>query len=76
MSLESTMKGLKGNKVQNIFSEKDIKSIKIISEEDAEKTLVSQAKGKVADTDVEEKDSEEPQGTIQLKDKKETLNAI
>jgi hypothetical protein len=62
-------KGLKENKVQNIFSDKDIKSIKVISEEEAEKILISQAKGKVVDAEVEEKDSDEPSGTIQLKDK-------
>ena len=59
-------KGLK-DKVQNIFSDKDINKIKIISEDEAEKILISQAKGKVTDAKVEDRD-EEP-GTIQLKDK-------
>ena len=53
-------KGLKNNtKVQNIFSNKDVKSIKIISEEEAEKTLISQVKGKVTDAKVEERRGEE-----------------
>lgn len=61
-------KGLKGEKLQNLFSNKDIKSIKIISEEAAEKILLSQTKGTIAGSKV--KDSEEEVGTIQLKDNK------
>lgn len=61
-------KGLKGEKLQNLFSNKDIKSIKIISEDAAEKILLSQTKGTIADSKV--KDSEEEVGTIQLKDNK------
>jgi hypothetical protein len=62
-------KGLKGEKLQNLFSNKDLKSIKVISEEKAEEILLSQAKGKIIDSKV--KKSEEEVGTIQLKDKKE-----
>jgi hypothetical protein len=61
-------KGLKGEKLQNLFSNKDIKSIKIISEDAAEKILLSQTKETIADSKV--KDSEEEVGTIQLKDNK------
>jgi len=62
-------KGLKGDRVHNLFSKKDIKSIEVIDKDEAEKTLISQAKGKVSKDKIQAKDSKEPPGTIQLKDK-------
>jgi uncharacterized lipoprotein YehR (DUF1307 family) len=66
-------KSLKGTKVHNLFSKKDIKDIKIIDQDEAEKLLLKQAKNKKISADKIEpvKDDEDPtMNTIQLKDKK------
>jgi hypothetical protein len=66
-------KALKGSKVHNLFSKKDIKSIEIIDREEAEKLLLKQAKNKKIEAEKIEPTKDDPQqpiGTIQIKDKK------
>jgi uncharacterized lipoprotein YehR (DUF1307 family) len=62
-------KGLKGDKVNNLFSVKDIKKIEILDKEEAEKKLIAQSNGKISKDKIQAKDTEP--GTIQLKDKNE-----
>lgn len=65
-------KAISGDKVHNIFSEKDLKEIKIIDKNEAQTILEKQAKGEKLDppNPKKHKDPEQPVGMIQLKDKK------
>jgi hypothetical protein len=66
-------KALKGSKVHNLFSKKDVKTIEIIDREEAENLLLKQAKNKKIEAEKIEPTKEDPQqpiGTIQIKDKK------
>ena len=66
-------KALTGDKVHNMFSKADIKKIKILDEEEAEKKLIAQSKNKKVKageiSPKEPKDPEQTVGTIQIKDK-------
>ena len=64
-------KALSGDKVHNIFSQADIKKIKVIDEKEAERKLLEQAKNKkVKAGEIEPKEpNNQSMGTIQLKDK-------
>ncbi len=67
-------KALTGDKVHSIFTQADLKKIKILDQEEAEKKLLEQSKNKKVKaggiTPKEPKDSQQPVGTIQIKDKK------
>ena len=65
-------KSLDGQKIHNIFSQNDIKKIKILDETEAHKKLIEQAKNKnVKAGKIPPKTSDNQEiGTIQLKDKK------
>jgi hypothetical protein len=70
-------KALTGVKAHNIFSDKDMKEIKIIDKEKMEKLLLDRSKkvkkpkpNTIEPTDQEPIEPDKPQGMINLKDKK------
>lgn len=63
-------KALDGDKVHSIFTKADLKKIKVIDREVAEKTLISQIGKTVKANEIPPKKHDDmPVGTIQIKDK-------